>query len=193
MPNLPPRLELVTTFDVVRRFQGQSSVTAVPFTRVSVAAALGGMCTVANTTIQLFASGFRLRGITIWPAAGSSVLLDVNAAAAGAEQALNRESVKNSVVPTGVTVDRAMRWTPKPGTYLDMWQSTTENPTDQLFAFSGAAGAVLDVHMTCTLVGATSASHNVTTTSTVAQGTVVVMRLDTSNNFQVIGYNNASW
>jgi hypothetical protein len=157
-------------------------------------AAVGVICTVANTTVKLIASTYRIVKVTIWPATNSSVVWDVNAASGSAsEQALNRESVKNSALPTGITVDQPTVWKPKKGTYLAMWQSCSDNGTDQLFAFSGGTGCVFDVHLVATIGGATSVLASATTTSTVAVGAMGVMSLDTSNKLAPTGYTNFLW
>lgn len=193
VPSLPPRLELVVTVDCVRRFFFTNSASATPLTRRSMAGSIGGVVTVANTTVTLYASSFRVRSITVWPAAGTSVHIDVPSISSGAEQALSKESVKNEYLPTGVTVDHPVVWKPKRGTYLDMWQNTSDNGTDQLLAVSGAAGAVLDVHYQFTLSGAVSAAPSVTTTTVAAVGTVGCMCLDTGNKFGVVVYNQFNW
>jgi len=152
------------------------------------------VCSVANTTVKPICSSYRIVKITIWPSANSSVLWDVNAnSGTGSEQALSRESAKNSALPTGITVDQPTVWKPKQGTYLAMWQSTSDNGSDQLFAFSGGTGCVIDVHLVGTIGGATSVLPSFTTTSTVAVGAAGVMSLDTSNKLAPIGYTNFLW
>lgn len=131
--------------------------------------------------------------VTIWPAAASSVLWDVPAITSGAEQALSKESAKNSDLPTGITVDVPTVWRPKRGTYQAMWQNINDNPTDQLFAFSGATGAVIDVHLTFTLAGAVSTAVSYTTTSTIALATMAVGCLDVTNKITPVGYTGFNW
>ncbi len=191
VPKLPPRLELVTTVDCIRRVSIASSASSVAVTRGSLLSIIGGIVTVANTTVTLFATSVRLRRITCWPAAASSVLIQTPSTAAGAEQALQKESLKNADLPTGITVDEPVTWHPARGTYLDMWQ-THDNSTDQLLAISGAAGAVMDIHLQFTLAGAVSAAPTTVTTSTVSLGTVVTQPLDTSNKIVVVGYQQAN-
>jgi len=194
VPSLPPRLELVNAFDIVRRYQASASCSSESITRQLIAAAAGAIVYVANTSVGLMASGFRLRGVTIWPASASSVLWDVNTnSGSGAEQALSKESAKNEIVPTGIVVTAPLHWVPKRGTYLDMWQSTFENGSDVLFKVSGAAGFVLDLHLTVTLTGCTAAAaHGLGISSTYAVGQVVVPNLDTGNKVGIIGYQPAN-
>jgi len=190
-PSLPPSLELVTAFDCVRRFTN-ASASSVAITRLSMAGSVLNICTVANTTVKPVCNTYRIVKITIWPAASTSVVWDVTVTGT-AEQALNRDSVKNSAVPTGITVDQPTVWKPAKGSYLDMWQSAADNGTDQLFAFSGGAGCVIDVHLVGTIGGATAVLPSITTTSTVAVGAAGVMSLDTSNKLAPIGYTNFLW
>ncbi len=188
VPSLPPVLELVTSTAVVRRFNNSATATSVPVTRRSLGACLGGTVTVANTTVRMIFTSYRIREVIIWPSSNSSVLWDVPASQSGAEQALQKESAMNALVPTGITVTGPTVWRPKPGTYLDMWQSTDNDPTDAFFQVTAAAGTVIDVHLVACIGGCVSATPSWTTSSTIALGEMVCGPLDTSNKFVVVGY-----
>ena len=96
-------------------------------------------------------------------------------------------------MPTGITVDEPLVYRPKKGTYLDMWQSVSMNPTDGLFNISGSTGTILDIHMTATLGGAGSAQSTWTTTSTLALGSFVLGPMDTSNKILPIIYSYGAY
>lgn len=193
-PSLPPRIEGVTAFDCVRRFSVSASASSVAITRKSLGCSVLVVCSVANTTMKSIISSFRIQKITLWPPAGGSVILDINAnSSQGAEQALSRESTKISSLPTGITVDLPTVFVPKKDSYLGMWQAVAENSDDQLFALSSDSGAVIDVHLVATIAGATSTLTSATTTSTVAVGAAGVMSLDTSNKCASVGYTTYLW
>lgn len=191
-PSLPPRIELVSTVDCLRRFTCASNAASVSITRRTLFGSIGGIVTVANTTVGLFASSIRLRKITVWPQTASSTLWDVTVTGT-AEQALVKDSVKNEALPTGVTLDHPVVWKPKRGSYLDLWQSFSD-PSDQIFAVSMATGGVVDVHMQFTLCGAQQLAANTgTTSSTIALGLTGVFALDVSNTIRPLGYNTLLW
>ncbi len=189
VPSLPPKLEIVTTIDVVRRFNITSTMNSAAITRGSLIAIVGAIVTVANTTTALIASGVRLRRIICWPAVSTAVTISVPSTAAGAEQALSKESQKSSALPTGITVDQPVVFRPKRGTYLDMWQAY-ENQTDQLLAVSASSGGVIDVHLVATIAGAVSQASTRATTSTVSLSAIGYYSLDINNKTTVVGVQN---
>jgi len=177
------------TVDCIRRYNNTASAASIAVTRTSFASSLGGIVTTANTTVTLWTGTFRINKIVVWPAAASAFLLDTQISGS-AEQALVKDSIKNEQLPTGTVIDHPVVWKPVPGTYLDAWQSPATNGGDQFFTITAAAGCVMDIHVTYTLCGVVAAS-GVSTSSTVALGTVVYMPLDTSNKFLVTGLNGA--
>jgi len=191
-PVLPPRLEIVNTVDAILRFTWSNSAASVAITRKNIFGAIGGIVTVANTTVALLASSFRLRKITIWSTVGSSTLFDV-IITSGAEQALSKDSVKNSDLPVGTTTLKPIVWAPKRSTYLANWQSFSDS-TDQLFSLTGASGGVIDVHLTYTIAGSQGIAPNTaTTTSTVAVGVFGAFALDNSNKAPRVGPTALLW
>lgn len=190
LPTLPPRLELVNTVDVIRRYNCSSTATSVAVTRASASSSLGGIVTVANTTVTSWVGTYRINRIVVWPAAGTTVLIDTQISGS-AEQALVKDSIKDQTLPTGTTVDSPVVWKPQNGSYLGMWQSAATNGGDQLFTLTCATGSVFDIHYQFTLCGVVAPS-GYTTTSTVSLGTAVYMPLDTSNKIPVTGLNGAN-
>jgi hypothetical protein len=111
---------------------------------------------VANSTLAAFASSFRLLRITAWPSAGGDFGL-IAALGGTAEQALQKDSEKISVIPTGVTTsEKARVFSFHKKSYLGMWQLTGVNPNDSMLSYWGTSGTVVDVEGVFTLVGATS-------------------------------------
>jgi len=161
-------------------------------TRLTLASVIGGIVTVANTTVSLIASSFRLHKVVVWPAAGTTVTID-QLIGGTAEQALQKESLKGSDLPTGITLDKPVVYRPPKTSYLSMWQATGSNSGDGLFTVSGAAGAIFDIHLSFTLFsGIGSVCPTAVTTSTVPLGDFVYMPLDTGNKITVIALNGAN-
>jgi hypothetical protein len=156
-----------------------------------MASICGGIVTVANTTVTLWASSFKLKKIVVWPAAGTTVTLD-GVIGGTAEQALQRETLVGADMPTGITLDKPVVFVPKANSYLSMWQVTNTNGTDQFLSISGAAGAIFDIHIAFThFSGIGAVGPTATTTSTVPLGDVVYMPLDTGNKITPIALNIA--
>ncbi len=193
LPTLPPEILITDVFPLVRRFQNASQANSVSVTRTSLCSSLGVMTIVANTTNEMFIQCFKLQSITIWPGVSTQgsapVQCNIDAYMAGtAEQALVRETIKNQVMPGGVTLERPVRFTPKRGTYLCEWQNAAADGSDQLLIISAPAYSVLDLHVVaCHVSGVTSAPGPVPTTSTTPVGQVGYMPIDANNKFIVQG------
>jgi len=158
-PRLPPQINVILNVPSRIRYQISSSIApnnATPVTRAMVLGSLGAICTVANTSLACWASTFRVKRITMWPAVNgdAGVLESVTGTA---EQALVKEKLNISSLPTGITVDRAVVWAPPRGSYLRMWQSAV-NSSDVLFYLFGNAGTILDVECIFTLAGTVGGS-----------------------------------
>lgn len=157
-------------------------------------ACLGGVCcSVANTTVSLSVTSFRLTKLILWPGSSTSASFNVqiDETPSGAEQALRKDKNPVTATPAGVTVVRPVVWTPSKDSYLSMWQLVSQDATDQLLSISGGAGCVIDVFATVTLnTGAIAGqTHTRTTTSSISVGTWAYMPLDTSNKFLPLGPN----
>jgi len=192
VPRLPPSIDRITVFGCVRRMAITNNASSQLVTRGSLASIIGGVVTVANTTVSLVASSYKLNKIIVWPAAGSTVTID-QLIGGTAEQALSRESFPGSDMPTGITVDKPVVFVPSKSSYLSMWQVTGANPGDGLMNISGAAGAIMDIHLSVTLFsGVGSVCPTTPTTSTVPLGDFVYMPLDTGNKVTVVALNGAN-
>jgi len=187
-PSLPQNIELVSVVPHIGRFSCTSNASSQPVTRGSMATTFGVIVTVANTTLVAWASTYRITKIVIWPAAGSSPILEFPTGGT-AEQALQRETMRNSTMPTGITMDRPLVWRPSRKSYLSSWQVANANPTDVLFTLSLAVGTVMDVHSVFTIASGVGMGipYGASTTSTVPLGTVAYMPIDTGNKIQPIG------
>jgi len=162
VPDLPPTIEVAMALPFRIRYVLVSTVAfanAAAVTRGGMAAGLGGIATASNS-VAAWASSFQLRRITAWCSAGGDFSISSQSSAASAEQALQKDSEKISVLPTGVTVPSGGRMFTFPSTtFLGMWQLSAVNSTDVLFEYWGTAGTVLDVEGVFTLVGPTVAPY----------------------------------
>jgi len=109
-----------------------------------------GSISYSSNHVVGWASSFRLRKVTIWPAAGGEAgwLDDFTGTA---EQALSKEDQKISTLPTGITVDKAVTYRPRRGAYQEMWQMAAINASDNLWLYWGTAGSVYDFEGVFTL------------------------------------------
>jgi len=187
-PSLPQNLNLVSVVPHIGRFSCTSTATQNQVTRGSLAGTFGAVVTTANTSAILWASSYRITKIVIWPAAGSSPILEFPQGGT-AEQALQKEVMNNETMPTGITLDRPLVWRPPRKSYLSQWQVSASNPTDQLFLLSAATGSVVDVHSVFTLASGVGIglAFGVSTSSTVPLGTIAYFPIDVGNKFQPVG------
>jgi hypothetical protein len=146
---------------------------------------LGGICTVVNSVHTAWASAFKVRRITIWPAAGSDAI--VLWGTSTAEQALQRDDEIVNSIPTGITVDRPVSVHPNPDSYMSMWQMTGQNSTDVMFYISAELGSIIDIEGVFTLVNAYVAPNATITAGTL--GVTYYLALDgpSSNKAQPLG------
>jgi len=156
VPDLPPVIEVAMALPFRLRYVLGSTVAyanAAAVTRGGMGVGIGGIAT-SSSSVVAWASSFRLTKITAWCSAGGDFGIVSQTSAASAEQALQKDSEKISVLPTGITVPsggRMFRFPPT--TFLGMWQLTAVNSTDVLFDYWGTAGTVFDVEGLFTLVG----------------------------------------
>jgi len=187
-PTLPPVMEVVLAVPFRIRYVQTSTVAYVnanPVTRGNVATALGGIVYGSGPfDFVAWASSFRLRKLTAWPSAGGDFGVLSDSSTATAEQALQKDSEKISVIPTGITMPAGGRvFTFRPDTFLGMWQTGNVNPNDVLFDYWGTAGSVIDLEGVFTLSGAVTQGLGITVSGG-TQGQTYYLALDgkTLNN-----------
>jgi hypothetical protein len=187
VPTLPPVMEAVLAVPFRIRYVQTSTVAyanSVPVTRGNIASALGGVVYgTGPVDFVCWASSFRLRRLTAWPAAGGDWGCLSNSGTSTAEQALSKDSEKISVLPTGITIPvggRVFRF--KRDTFQGMWQQVVD-PNDTLFEYWGTAGSVVDLEGVFTLSGAVNQGYGLTLTSgTAGQSYYLALDGKTSNN-----------
>jgi hypothetical protein len=126
-----------------------SAVTNFNLTRGMLGASVGGICTVANSTVTAVASSFRIKAITMWPPESGQASLYW--ATGSAEQALAKDEYTTDVAATLMTVPQSTVFSPPPGSWNGMWQATSDNPTDVICQITLSSGALLRVDLEFTL------------------------------------------
>jgi hypothetical protein len=155
IPKLPPDLDLgrIQVLSQRLRFVADSNVTQGTATLVSVFGAIGGICTVANSSVQGWASSFRLRRLTIWPAASGEATIFWGTGNAGTFG--QPDEVHDSSIPTGITIDQPVSSTPPKNSWAAQWHDSTESvATAPILYFTITEGSVLDLELDFTLSAA---------------------------------------
>jgi len=150
-PNLPPQLETVVTIQKVFRFLSSGSVSQVDITGAKLAGALGGCCTVTNSVVTCWASSCRVHSITVWPSV--SLTAPVPEIIWYSPLAQNeKDESKIRSLPSGVTVDRALKSSPPADSLASSWLTLANLTSTALWRFNGVpAASVIDVSVTFTL------------------------------------------
>jgi len=149
-PTLPPELDTVVTIHKVYRFLA-SGAFSNNITAQMLAGALGGICTITNSSLSCWASSARIHKVTIWPS--------VSLTAPSPEVIwyspltnVEKDESKSRTLPSGVTVDRAVVSSPPRGTLACDWINLVSTGTTVLFKLNLVPSAsVIDVSVTYTL------------------------------------------
>jgi len=139
----------------VFRFLASGSFSA-NITGQMLAGALGGCCTTTNSVLSCWASSARIRSITIWPSvsltAPSPEIIWYSPLTSN-----EKDESKVRSLPSGVTVDRAVKSSPPAGTLTADWLNLGSVGTTPLFRLNGVPSAsIIDVSVQFTL------SNNIT-------------------------------
>jgi hypothetical protein len=189
--NLPPELSCVIQSSHRFRFRVVAGFsTPVNITGNSLAGIIGGICTVANTTVATWASSVRVHSITIYPPSTTiaSAPNPPEVVWFSPITVMEKDDSKERVFPPGVTTPLAVHSRPPPNTLCADWFGTVAVATQPLFAIGECdTGAIIDVSVSWTM------SNNLNNVlATVAAGTlskVYYLYLDgsTSHNFAPVG------
>jgi len=149
-PSLPPQLETVITVSKVFRFLS-SGAFSNNITGQMLAGACGGTCTVTNSAVTCWASSARIHSITIWPSVSLTAPNPeiIWYSPLGSNE---KDESKIRTLPSGVTVDRAIKSTPPAGCLVGDWLSLATVGSTALFKMNGIpAASVIDVSLSFTL------------------------------------------
>lgn len=172
--DLPP---LIENSKFVRKTVFRYICTNLALSSISVKDIIGALGCVAinSTTVNPWASSFKIHKIVAWPSASSSVDLFWNSGV-GALTAVDSEKSKD--LPTGITVTGRCVFVPPKKTLASDWipiNSTTS--AANIFSFQQTAdGAILDLHISFTLANTFTAGS--ITVSTATTGLPYYLALD---------------
>lgn len=184
VPRLPPAIDVVPVVPFRLRYRVAVGSNAT-ITRKLLAGALGGIVTVANTTLTCWASSARLSRVILWP--GTAGGAQIRPADGTAEQSLQRDRNMVDQMPDGVTTTAPIVFTPNRKSYLAEWQMLSDNSSDGLFTLGVVEGVIIDVEGVFTLNQQHNASPVTITISSGALGSSFWLSLDGANNVQVLG------
>jgi len=143
-------VDTVVTAHSVLRFTLTSAAASTNITVANILMAIGGIGTIANSTVASVASSFKLHKITIWPAsttAGSGQNAEVLWVDLGN---ITRDESKSTAIPAGVTVADVISERPPKDTQASFWQSAAGG-AGTLLSLTGPSGSIVDVSVTWTL------------------------------------------
>jgi hypothetical protein len=121
-----------------------------------LAGACGGCCTVTNSVVTCWASTAKLHSVTVWPSVSLTAPIP-EVIWYTPITSIEKDESKQRSIPSGVTVDRAVKSSPPRGSLLQDWLNLGQVGTTALFRLNGIpAASIIDVSITFTL------SNNIT-------------------------------
>jgi len=149
--SLPPVMNISQIVRGRYRFTSLSN-TLVSVSIADVLGALGGFCTVANSTFKPWASSFRIKEIRMYPGVNPSVGVSYNSVAwnsgiSGVAQ--DQERVDD--LPSGITVTHALSFKPPVRSLTADWISCIATTTTNLFAIQSQNGTLVELYVDYTL------------------------------------------
>jgi hypothetical protein len=147
---MPPTIDTVSQGHSVLRFTATSAAAAVSVSIGNILASIGGIGTIANSTIESVASSFRVHSVTIWPAsvtAGASQNAEVVWTNSGN---YTKDESKSTAVPSGITMADVVVNRPPPSSLAAVWQVSLAAST-AMFLVTCPAGSIIDLDVSWTL------------------------------------------
>jgi len=148
--SLPPTINGVVQLTHTFRYASSGTLTNTSITVGSILGALGGICTVANTTLQCWTSSFRIKWAKVW-VNPSTTNDEVSWVWSDFSLDRDQERAMTRDLPANVSVAAAVKYVPAPGTLVADWFSAGVTSTDQLATVSCPAGSIVDFHVDFTL------------------------------------------
>jgi hypothetical protein len=144
--DLPPQLSCVPMINHTFRFVSNSA----NLTTVDVGSIMGmlGVIGTTATTVTTVASSFRLKSLKVWPPAGNNAFIEWNSA-----EGYVRDEIKDSSVPSGITVTKSLSFYPPKKSLLSNWVCD-QIPGTHIFNIYAPSGSIIDVKVVYTLSGA---------------------------------------
>lgn len=148
--SLPPVINGVVQLSHTFRYATSGTVTNTTLTVGSILGALGGICTVANTTLQCWTSSFRIKWAKVW-VNPSSTNDEVSWTWSDFSLDRDQERAMTRDLPANVTVAAAVKYVPTPGTIVADWYGGLVASTTVLASVSCPAGTIIDFHVDFTM------------------------------------------
>jgi len=182
-------LNAVITCRHTFRFQVVTGFAAlINITGGNLAGIVGGTCSVVNSTVVSPASSMRVHRLTIWPPAQSAPTNPPEVTWFSPITAMEKDASKESILPAGITIERALVSTPPGKTLCSDWFATVAANNQPMFGLSNvAAGGVIDVDVSWTISNNLLGVNRSVATGVV--GTFYYLFLDgsTSHSIQPVG------
>jgi hypothetical protein len=189
---VPPAIESGFTGFRSLYFKAASAATSQGVSAGQIAGALGGFCTVANTTHAAWTTSIRLKRLTIWPAASTSGETDADVVWSSARTTIIKDSSRSRPVPGGTTVSGGLEFTPPKDSNLSMWLMTSGSLTNYLFYVTCPAYSVIRLDVAFTLPNGQTATTQSISAGTVGQVYYLALDGPSTNKFVPVGNSTTS-
>jgi hypothetical protein len=141
---LPPTLEVVPLVQQKFRFIASASTASV----VNIGQLIGimGNLSTSTTSLSSIMGSVKLHSVTVWPPGGTTAN-NIAAILWNSGQSGQMEDKENDgSVPTGITVTKALTFTPPPGTLAGFWINSADSAAN-LFTVICETGSIIDVRV----------------------------------------------
>ncbi len=181
--SLPPVIEATPRLSHRFRF-GVAGTSTLSITLANLLGALGGICTVANSKVQPWASTVRIKGITIFPSSGTGVYTFINWSSGGSSGYV-ADTAKNVNIPDGVTVTKALSFRPPRYALASFWLNpVTLSTSAVIFGLTIHVGSILDLDVEYTLSNVVQPGNITVTSATL--GNTYYLDLDGPSSHKLI-------
>jgi len=182
---LPPRIQLSPAVSHVFRFRSTSASPA-SITVADILGALGGICTVANSKVDTWASCFKIHKVTVWPSGSTSAPTLATLQWAQGESAQVPDEVYDEAIPEGITATKALVFAPPAKSLCGFWINSMDSAA-AVFAITSSIGSIVDLQVSFRLVNAFAGVLATVAAGTL--GTVYYLALDgpSSNTYVPVG------
>jgi len=183
--SLPPQIEITPNVRHVYRFVSNNA-NAVSVTNQDILGAIGGICTVANSTVRLWATSFKLNSVKMWPSANTTTTPTYTDISWGAGAYGSKDSELLKAVPGGCSVTGLVTFTPPKGSFATNWISNTISGNYIIMSLQCSVGSILDVDLSFTLCNQVAPANSSIATGTL--GSIYYLFLDGSTTHQIQPY-----
>jgi hypothetical protein len=183
--SLPPQIEITPNVRHVYRFVSNNA-NSVSVTNQDILGAIGGICTVANSTVRLWATSFKLNSVKMWPSANTTTTPTYTDIAWGAGAYGSKDSELLKAVPGGCSVTGLVTFKPPKGSFATNWISNTISGNYVIFLLQCSVGSILDVDLSFTLCNQVAPANASIATGTL--GNIYYLFLDGSTTHQLQPY-----